>query len=140
MHAELLTVRKYLIYWYLRIKRVVRLHIESSMRLSRDEADAFISKLKQTSSDKTLPQIKDGQERKIVNLKHSNAAQKTIKDLPMLLSNPQDHWFEKETPGVGGGLKKSSNSYHRLQALASQMNEEALHEVDKPFETASECS
>lgn len=138
MRAELLTFRKYLIYWYLRLKRIVRLHIESSMRLSRDEADAFVTKLKQTSSDKALPQIKDGQQRKIINLKRTSAAQKTIKDLPLLLANPQEHWFENNKEGLTPGLRKSSSSYHRLQALASQLSQEALHEVDRPSETAGE--
>lgn len=140
MRAELLTFRKYLIYWYLRLKRIVRLHIESSMRLSRDEADAFVTKLRKTSSDKALPQIKDGQERKIVNLKRASAAQKTIQDLPLLLANPQEHWFDNDKEGLAGGLRKSSNSYHRLQALASHLNQEALHEVDRPSETVGEHS
>lgn len=140
MRAELLTVRKYFIYWVLKLKRVVRLHIESSWKLSREEADVFVSKLKQTSSGKQPKQVRDGQEKKIVNFRSRCAAQKTIQDLPMLLSNPQEHWFQKDFDGVAGRMKKSSSSYVRLQALALQMSQESLHEVDRKSEPAGECS
>ncbi len=140
MRAELLTARKYLIYWFLRVKRIVRLHLESSWKLSREEADVFVTRLRQTSSARKGEQIRDGQERKIINFKNKCAAQKTIQDLPQLMSNPQEHWFQPDVEGVGGRIRKSSSSYHRLQALALQLNQEVLHEVDRHSEPAGECT
>ncbi len=138
MRAELLTCRKYFVYWFLRLRRIVRLHVESSMKVTREDADLFVSRLRKTSPAKCLPQIKDGQERKIVNFKNKCAASKTIKDLPSLLANPQDHWFKGEIEGMGGRIKKSSASYFRLQAFVSTMATETVNEIDKPSEPAGE--
>lgn len=139
MRAEILTVRKYCIYWYLKLRRTVRLHLESSLKLSREEADVFVTRLRQTSSGRAPKQIRDGQEKKIVNFKTKCAAQKTIQDLPMLLSTPQEHWFQKDVEGISGRMRRSSNSHIRLQALAVQMNQQSLHEVDIKSEPAGEC-
>jgi hypothetical protein len=138
MRAELLTCRKYFVFWFLRLRRIVRLHVESSMKVTREDADLFVSRLKKTSPAKSLPQIKEGQEKKIVNFRNKCAAQKTIKDLPLLLANPQEHWFENDIEGMGGRIKKSSASYFRLQAFVSTLANEAVNEIDKPSEPAGE--
>ncbi len=138
MRAELLTCRKYIVYWYLRIRRLVRLHIESSMKITKEDADLFVSRLRKTSPGKCPPQIKEGQEKKIVNFKSKCAAKKTLKDLPMLLANPQDHWFENDTEGPGGRIKKGSNSYFRLQAFVSTLAAQPANEIDNPSETPGE--
>lgn len=135
MRATLLTWRKYITYWYLRIRRVVRLHIDSSMKVSKEDADLFINRLKKASQShsKRNPQIKDGQ-KKIVNLKSQLAAQKTLKDLPVMMA-PQEHWFEHSIEGQGGRLRKSSDTYNRLQAFVSNLAPE-INEID--CETPSE--
>ena len=108
------------------------------MKISKEDADLFISRLRKTSSAKCLPQIKDGQEIKIVNFKSKCAARKTIQDLPSLLANPQEHWFENHIEGMGGRIKKSSNSYFRLQAFVSNLASETANEIDNPTEPAGE--
>ncbi len=138
MRAELLTCRKYIVYWFLRFRRIVRLHVESSVKISREDADLLVSRLRKTSSTKRLPQIKDGQERKIVNFKRKCAADRTVKDLPTLIANPQEHWFENDIEGLGGRMKKSSNSYFRLQAFVSTLATESTNEVDNPSGPAGE--
>ena len=110
------------------------------MKLSREDADAFVSRLKKTSPSKTLPQIKEGEQKKIVSFKNRCAAQKTIKDLPMLMATPQEHWFESEVSGLGGKMKKSSNSYYRLQAFVSNLQAENENEIDRPQEPVGELS
>lgn len=138
MRAELLTCRKYIVYWFLRLRRIVRLHVESSMKVTREDADLFVSRLKKTSSSKCLPQIKDGQEKKIISFKNKCAAKQTIKDLPSLLANPQEHWFEGDIEGMGGRIKKSSASYFRLQAFVSTLASESVNEIDNPSDPAGE--
>ncbi len=139
--AELLTCRKYFVYWCLRMRRIVRLHVESSVKISKEDADAFVSRLRKTNSKKNLPQIKEGEQKKIVNFKSKCAAKKTIKDLPMLMAaNPQEHWFESEVSGLGGRMKKSSNSYFRLQAFVSNLQGENENEIDKRHEPVGEFS
>lgn len=138
MRAELLTFRKYIVYWFFRVRRIVRLHVESSMKISKEDADLLVSRLRRTSPAKSLPQIKRGQEKKIVNFKNKCAAKKTIKDLPTLIANPQEHWFENEIQGLGGCMKKSSNSYFRLQAFVSTLASETPNEIDNPSATAGE--
>lgn len=138
MRAELLTCRKYIVYWFLRLRRTVRLHVESSMKVTKEDAELLLSRLKKTSPAKCLPQIKDGQEKKIVNFKNKCAAKKTIKDLPVLLANPQEHWFENDVEGLGGRMKKSSNSYFRLQAFVSTLATQTTNEIDNPSEPAAE--
>jgi len=128
MRATLLTWRKYAVYWYLRIRRVVRLHIDSAMRVSKEDAEAFVSRLKKNSPAKSSAQIKNGQQKKIVNFKNKCSAQKTLKDLPMLMA-PREHWFENTIEGQGGQLRKSSNSYNRLQAFVSNLRPDT-NEID----------
>lgn len=138
MRATLLTWRKYITYWYLRIRRVVRLHIDSSMKVSKEDADVFLNRLKKASQSHTKrpEQIKEGHQKKIVNLKGQFAAQKTLKDLPMLMA-PQEHWFENSIEGQGGRLKKSSDTYNRLQAYVSNLSPDT-HEVDKCDDSLNE--
>lgn len=138
--ADLQTCQKYFVYWYLRLRRIVRLHVESSVKMSKEDADAFISRLRKTNSTKKLPQIKEGEQKKIVNFKSQCAAKKTIKDLPMLMVTPQEHWFESEVSGLGGRMKKSSNSYFRLQAFVSNLQSENENEIDKRHEPVGELS
>lgn len=138
MRATLLTWRKYLVYYFLKFRRTIRLHIESSVKLSREDADVLVSRLRKTNSAKDLPQIKDGDERKIVNFKSKCAAKKTLRDLPMMMANPQDHWFETSVVGQGGNLRKSSQSYHRLQAYVSNLKADTDNEIDNPNEPAME--
>ncbi len=130
MRAELLTCKKYLVYFYLRLRRILRLHLESSLKVSKEDTEVLVSRLRKTSPTRELPQIKDGYERKIVNFKNKCAASRTLKDLPMLVANPQDHWFDNNIEGMGGGMKKSSSSYYRLQALASHLQSVTANDVD----------
>ena len=136
MRATLLTWRKYLVYWYLRIRRIVRLHIDSSMNVSKEDAEVFISRLKRTSQTKISLQIKEGRQKKIVNLKGQFAAQKTLNDLPMMMA-PQEYWFEHSIEGQGGRLKKSSDTYNRLQSFVSNLAPET-NEIDKREDHISE--
>lgn len=138
MRAELLTCRKYIVYWFLRLRRMVRLHVESSLKISREDAEVLLSRLRKTSQAKVFPQIKNGQEKKIVNFKSTCAAKRTIKDLPAMMANPQEHWFENSVEGLGGRMKKSSNSYFRLQAFVSTLASETANEIDNPTATAGE--
>jgi hypothetical protein len=117
---------------------MVRLHVESSVKISREDAEVLISRLRKTSPAKVLPQIKDGQEKKIVNFRSTCAAKRTIKDLPAMMANPQEHWFENSVEGLGGHLKKSSNSYFRLQAFVSTLASETANEIDNPSAPAGE--
>lgn len=130
MRASLLFLPRLASGWLRRAFRVVRLHVESSVKVSKDETDTLITRLKKTSSTNLPKQINSGDEKKIGNLKARNSARQTLKDLPQLLETGKEHWFDSEVEGLGAPIKKSSTTYHRLQAyIATQV--EKKHDIDR---------
>ncbi len=115
-----------------KVWQTVYLHYESSVRISKEDAEVLMHRLKNGPARTELRQIKDGEERKIVNFKNHCAARKTIKDLPilMLMGTPKDHWFESKDETPGARLKRSSNSFFRLQAFVASLAPDETEEVD----------
>ncbi|MBC8000260.1 MAG: hypothetical protein IAF58_20055 [Leptolyngbya sp.] len=115
-----------------KVWRTIYLHYESSVRISKEDAAVLMHRLKNGPVRTELRQINDGEERKIVNFKNHCAARKTLKDLPilMLMVTPKDHWFETNDETLGGSLKRSSNSFFRLQAFVASLAPDETEEIE----------
>jgi hypothetical protein len=120
-----------------KVIEIIFLHYESSVRISKEDAEVLLKRLKKSPVRANSQQVKDGEERKIVNFKNRCAAKKTIKDLPllMLMGTPKDHWFETENQVDGGRIKRSSNSFFRLQAFVASLVPDEAEEVETQMQS-----